>query len=202
MNRLTLTASMCRLLAVAGVMWGSNFATAAESPAAPQPAPPPDRKIAANDVLQISITGESGLQTSFRVSSGRSIQYPFLGLVRAVGLTPAEFQARLRQELMKDYFVDPQILVTVASYRQDFVSVLGMVSRPGPVPLTGERKLEILDAIAMAGGTSRLAKDRIEWTHEGVTRKLSLDALKKVKDPEKKIWLSPGDIIQVTERVF
>lgn len=150
----------------------------------------------------ITITGEAGLQTEFRVSSSGSIQYPFLNLIKALGLTPVELQGALRRELMKDHFVDPQILVTVTQYRQDFVRVIGQVNRPGPVALTGERQVDILDALAMAGGLTRLAKGSVEWTHEGVTRKLSLDRLKTERDPSKRIWLSPGDTIEVAERVF
>jgi polysaccharide export outer membrane protein len=158
-----------------------------------------DRKIASEDLLQISIVGEQ-LETQFRVSTSGTIQYPFLGQVKVIGLTPAELRVKLRQELMKDYFVDPQVIVTVSQYRQDFVSVLGQVNRPGPVQLTGERKMDILEVIALAGGLTRLAKEKIEYIHNGVPQTINLNDVKREKDPEKTIYVSPGDIIWVEER--
>ena len=40
-----------------------------------------ERKIAPTDLLLISIVGEAGLQTGFRVSSSGTIQFPFIEVV-------------------------------------------------------------------------------------------------------------------------
>lgn len=161
-----------------------------------------ERRIAPGDLLQISIVGETGLQTEFRVSSNGQVQFPFLELVEVKGLTPSECGDRIEEQLKKDYFVDPQVLVTVKDYRPDFVKVIGQVLRPGPVAITGEQKLDILDVIAMAGGTTRMAKKGVEYTHNGVTETFKLDDLKKETDPAKKIWVQPGDIIEVKESLL
>ncbi len=157
------------------------------------------RKISPTDTLIITIVNESSLQTEFKVSASGAILFPFLEIVDVAGLTPPELSAKLRELLMKDYFVDPQVLVSVKDYRADFVTVVGQVGRPGPVGLTGERKYDILEAIALAGGTTRLASDTIEYTHKGMTRKLSYDKIKHEKDPEKRIFVEAGDIIEVKE---
>ena len=178
-------------------------------PARVEPAAPPkntappkteaERKISATDTLFITIVGEAGLQTDFRVSSSGTIQFPYLDVVPVAGLTPTEVTTKLRELLMKDYFVDPQVLVTVKDYRSDFVTVTGQVVRPGPILLTGERKYDIIEVIAMAGGTTRLASNTIEYIHRGELRKLSLDKLKTELDAAKRIWVEPGDIIDVKE---
>ena len=161
-----------------------------------------ERRIAANDLLYITIVGERDLQTEFRVSSLGSIQYPFLDEVPVAGLTPSELRVRLRELLMKDYFVDPQVIVTVKDYRTEYVRVIGNVNRPGPVTITGEQKLDIFDVIAMAGGTTARARNAVEYTHNGITRTLKLEDLKREVDPVRKIWVQPGDIIDVKESVL
>jgi len=158
----------------------------------------PERRVAANDLLFITIVGERDLQTEFRVSSAGTIQFPFLEEVSVGGLTPAELRARLRDLLMKDYFVDPQVIVTVKDYRSEFVRVVGQVNRPGPIP----QKLDVYDIITMAGGVTPRARNSVEYTRNGVTRTLKLDDLKKETDPAKKIWVQPGDIIEVKESVL
>lgn len=161
-----------------------------------------DRRIAPQDLLLITVVGERDLQTEFRVSSSGSVFFPFVGAVPAKDLTPPELAERLREVLMKDYFVDPQVIVTVKDYRQEFVYVIGQVNRPGPVAIPSERRIDILEAIAFANGTTRLARSKINFTHNGKTETLSIDDLKKQADPDKKIWVQPGDIIEVKESVL
>lgn len=161
-----------------------------------------DRPIAAQDVLSIVIVGESGLPTDYRVSASGTIQFPFLDVVEVKGLTPRELSQKLESELSKDYFVKPQVLVTVKEYRQDYVRVMGAVNRPGTVPLNAEQKMDILDAIAFANGVTRSASDKVEFTRNGRTQTFKIEALKRETDPQKKIYLQPGDTIMVRESVF
>jgi len=176
---------------------GSAVQTVAQVPSTEQ-----ERRIASNDILSITIVGERDLQTEFRVSSGGSIQFPFLEEVNVAGLTPAELRAQLRDLLQKDYFVDPQVIVTVKDYRSEFVRVVGQVRQPGPIRHTGEQKMDVYDIITMAGGVTPRARNSVEFTRDGVTRTLKLEELKKETDPAKKIWVQPGDIIEVKESVL
>lgn len=188
-----------RLLSFVGVLFWFGAVVLGQTPGQTAPRTETERKIAANDLLLITIVGERDLQTEFRVSSAGSIQFPFLDEVEVVGVTPGELRTRLRGLLMKDYFVDPQVLVTVKDYRTEFVRVIGHVNRPGPIQLTGEQRMDVYDAIAMAGGMTPRARNAVEFTRSGVTRTLKLDELKKESDPAKKIWVQPGDIIDVKE---
>lgn len=161
-----------------------------------------DRPIAPQDLLGIVIVGEAGLPTDYRVSASGEIQFPFIGIVKVNGLTPREAARKLELELSKDYFVKPEVLVTVKEYRLDYVIVIGQVNRPGNLPLSPEQRMDILDAIARAGGLTRLAKNEVEFIRDGKREKISLDRLKKESDPAKKIWLRPGDILEVKEAMF
>lgn len=163
-----------------------------------------DRKIAPNDLLFITIVDEKDLQTDFRVSSSGTLQFPFIENVDATGLTPAELAARIKEQLIaKEYFVDPQVLVLVKDYRKQYVRVNGQVTKPGLVELPGEQKFDIIDAIAFAGGTTRLANEnKIEFTRNGKTTTYSLRKLKEEADPNRRMWVESGDIIDVKEVLF
>jgi polysaccharide export outer membrane protein len=182
------------------LLLGGSLAGIAQGPVSTNLTAEPDRTIAPNDLLVITIVGETGLQTDFRVSASGFIQFPFLDVVEARGVTPDQLRENLRKLLIqKEYFVDPQLIVTVKEFRQDYVRVIGQVNRPGPVQLLNDKRMDILDVISFAGGTTRLAKNKVEYTHNGLTRVFSLEELKKQTDPKRKIWVEPGDIVEVRE---
>jgi len=163
-----------------------------------------DRKIAALDIIVVDVVGEKDLTNKeFRVSSSGTITYPFLGSLEVKGKTPAELETMIRDQLGKDYIVDPQVIVTVKEYRTRTVSVIGQVNKPGVITLPAEQKIDILVAIAQAGDLTKVAnKNRIEVSRKGKLLKFTLDDLKKQTDPEKKFWLEPGDVIFVHESFF
>ncbi len=193
-----------RLVLFLGIALSASWgAWAQEAGAGSSPdASSPDRRIAPQDLLNIVIVGESGLPTDYRVSASGEIQFPFLGEVQVAGLTPRELRQRLEELLSRDYFVEPEVLVTVREYRQDYIIILGQVNRPGTLPLSPEQPMDILDAIARAGGVTRLARDTVEFIRDGKRQRLSLERLKRENDPSRKIWLRPGDIVEVKESVF
>lgn len=85
---------------------------------------------------------------------------------------------------------------------QGVARVLGEVNRPGTVSLgLGSRK-DIIDAIAECGGFTEKARPQFEFTRSGVTQKFTLDELKAETDPARKLWLEPGDTIEVKPKVF
>ena len=173
---------------------------------APEPAAEPlpdlsDRKIAPQDLLFIVIVGES-LPTEYRVSASGTINFPFLEVVEVKGLTPRELDLKLEGLLSKDYFVRPEVLVDIKEYRQDFVRMIGQVNRPGPLTLKPEQQMDLLDALSFAGGTTRLAKGEVEFIRDGQRQVFSIEKLKRETDPAKKVWLRPGDIIEVKERIW
>jgi polysaccharide export outer membrane protein len=164
-----------------------------------------DYKITGGDKLFIDVFGEKDLQREVAVSASGEISFPLLGTVKVDGLTAVQLEAKLKAELGKDYLVDPQVTVTLKDYRKRTVTVMGQVGQPGIVELPAEQKLTVLEAIAMRGGFTRLAKrSGIQVTRPGVARpyRFSEDELKRNNDPEKAFVLRQGDIIMVEESVF
>jgi len=161
---------------------------------------PADYKIMAQDILLVDVLGEKDLGRECRVSSSGTISFAWLSNVEVKGKTPSEVEALLKELLDRDYLVDPQVIVAVKEYRARNILVMGAVSKPGTVALPGELRLTIVDAIGLAGGTTKLANEKkIEFTRNGKTEVFSFDNLKKMTDPSKIIFLEPGDIIKVNE---
>jgi polysaccharide biosynthesis/export protein len=140
------------------------------------------------------------LSVERRVQQSGNITYPLLGNVDVAGKTPAEVEKLLEEKLAEDYLVEPVVTVMVKEYRSRMVSVIGKVNRGGAIELPGEHKIDILEAIARAGDFHPQAnKSRIQLNRGGKTTFYKFDDLVRLKDPSKKIWVEPGDVIYVHE---
>jgi protein involved in polysaccharide export with SLBB domain len=163
----------------------------------------PDYKLAAQDVIKVEVFNEADLSVERRVSAKGEINFPLLNTVHVAGKTPAEVEQMLKKLLDADYIVDPTVSVTVKNYRSRTISVLGAVTKAGPVELPAEGKgLTIVEAIAAAGGRSKGATMKIDFTRNGVTKELRLDDLVNEKDPKKIIYLMEGDVVSVKESLL
>jgi len=162
-----------------------------------------DRKIAPSDIIIVEVLGEKDLSGEHRVQQTGIIKFPLLGTVDVAGKTPTEVAQVLTQKLEADFLVDPQVNVMVKEYRLRTVSVIGKVSKEGSVELPAEQKIDIVEAIARAGGFLPVAnKNKIELSRNGKTTVYRFEDLRSVKNPDKKVWLEPGDVIYVHESFF
>ncbi|MBX3732385.1 MAG: polysaccharide export protein [Verrucomicrobiae bacterium] len=170
---------------------------------AQQPGPQTARRIQANDILNIRVLGEPDMNKETKVTGDGTINYFFVQDVQVAGLTIAEAQEKIRQILMKDWFVNPQVNIEMKEYAREIVTVLGQVNRPGTVLLPSDRRVDIVEVIGMAGDFTRLAnKSRIELVRKGRKIQISYDELKKITDPARKLYVEPDDVIEVGQSVF
>jgi polysaccharide export outer membrane protein len=162
-----------------------------------------DRRIETGDVIIIEVFDEKTLSVERRVQKSGTITYPLLGEVDVAGKTTAEIASILKEKLGKDYLVNPDVTVNVKQYRLRTVSVIGKVMKGGPVPLPEEERMSIIEAIAQAGGFQPTANEnKIEFSRKGKTTAYRYRDLIKVTEDSKKIWLEPGDVIDVKESIF
>jgi polysaccharide export outer membrane protein len=164
-----------------------------------------DRKIAPNDIIVIEVLGEKDLTRICRVQTGGTIVYPLLKSVEVGGKTTAEVAQLIADRLLKEEFlVSPEVSVDVKEFQARTVYVFGAVNKSGALELPTDERIDIIQAIAKAGGLSQLAsKSKIELTRKGKKpQTYKFDELRKETDPAKKIWLEPGDIIYVGESFF
>jgi polysaccharide export outer membrane protein len=124
-----------------------------------------DYAIGPQDVLAIVVFDQPDLSGKYAVETDGSFTFPYVGRVKAGGLTIRAFEAELRTRLADGFFKDPQVAVSVESYRSQRIFVTGEVRMPGAFTLTGE--LTLLDAIAKAGFTTIDASDQVTVIHGG-----------------------------------
>ena len=163
------------------------------------------RKIGVGDQLVIRVQGEKDMDAQRRVPEDGMINYFFVGDVKVLGKTATEVEKELKELLDRDYIVNPQVLVEIEKYDEQYVSVAGQVGRPGRVALPPDHSVDLIEAIAQAGDFTRLAsrKDiKLRRAKTGEVKKYTYDELQKNIQAGKKIVVEPGDVVTVGERVF
>jgi polysaccharide export outer membrane protein len=109
-----------------------------------------DYKIGPEDLLEISVFEDEKLNKTVRVSSQGNISLPLLGILKVKGLTANELEKEIRDLLAEKYFQDPHVSIFIKEYRNQRISVMGAVEKPGIYDVTGQKT--VLDILAIAGG--------------------------------------------------
>ncbi len=109
-----------------------------------------DYRIGPEDLLEISVFEDEKMNKTVRVSSQGNITFPLLGILNVKGLTAYELEKEIQELLAEKYFQNPHVSVFIKEYRNQRISVIGAVEKPGVFDVTGQRT--ILDALGMAGG--------------------------------------------------
>lgn len=113
-----------------------------------------------DDVLALSVFEEDDLASTTKILKTGEVVFPLIGAVTVGGLNLDAATAKVRELYAAKYLVNPRVSLTVSSYGEQSVSVLGALKAPGslPVPLSGS--LDLASAIALAGGLSDDADGR------------------------------------------
>ncbi len=114
-----------------------------------------DYRIGAQDVLNITVFGETDLSGKYTVEQDGTFTFPLVGRVKAGGITLREFEQVLKRQLADGYLKNPQVSIAVETYRSQRILVMGEVRSPGEYLLTGD--MTLLAALVRAGGTSPAA---------------------------------------------
>jgi polysaccharide export outer membrane protein len=192
------------LLAARGQINASSKTIAATS--GPPAAVAQTYVLSPSDVVQVKVYQEDDLEAKLRIGRDGTTSFPLIGVINLGGKTVAEAAALLRDELAKDYLVNPQVTVTVVEYAKRRFTVLGQVQKPGSFEIPNEESVTLLQAIAMAGGYTRLAnKGNVRVTRSAGRRKatFSLDVNHAANDLKTEPFvILPDDTITVSERLF
>jgi len=159
-------------------------------------------RLAPNDVLDFKVFQETDLDAQVRVAGDGTAIFPLIGSVNLAGKTVAEATGLLRQRYLNGYLVNPQISLIVQTYAKRSFTVLGQVQHPGPVELVGNQSVNLLEAIGMAGGYTRIAdagKITVQRTEGGQEKVFRVNAK---RGDTTQFTIKPGDIITVGESIF
>ncbi|HTD68138.1 MAG TPA: polysaccharide biosynthesis/export family protein [Candidatus Limnocylindria bacterium] len=166
----------------------------------------PDYILVANDIVVVKVYQEDDLDARVRISKDGSIVLPLLGSVTVGGKTREQAARMIRDLLGEKYLVNPQISLDIAEYSKRRFTVLGQVQRPGSFEMPGDESVNLLQAISMAGGYTRLGAGNRVTLQRGQgpdKQSFKLDADSMAKDKDVKIFeVLADDTITVGEKIF
>jgi polysaccharide export outer membrane protein len=110
-----------------------------------------DYVVGPQDVLMITCYDQADLSGRFTVEADGSFTYPLVGRIGAGGLTLRQVELEVKRRLQEGFFKNPQITVTVETYRSRKIFVMGEVRQPGAYTLSGD--MTLVEALARAGST-------------------------------------------------
>ena len=159
--------------------------------------------LSANDLVLVKVYRHDDLESKLRIASDGTTTFPLLGTITLGGKTIEEATTQIRDLLGQDYLVNPQVTVTVLEYAKRRFTVLGQVQKPGAYEIPTEESVDLLKAIAMAGGFTRLANStKITVTRQVGEKRASfvLDAKDMTRDVE--FLVRPEDTITIPQRIL
>lgn len=112
-------------------------------------------RLGPEDVIEVFVWKEPDLSTTVTIRPDGRISLPLANELEASGKTAAELQTEITARLSK-YVVEPVVNVMVKQVNSLKISVLGEVRRPDVYRI--KNRVTVLDAIAMAGGFTDLAR--------------------------------------------
>lgn len=162
--------------------------------------------VSTNDSIRVDVFQEDDMTTIGRVNKEGLITMPLLGQVKVSGMTAQDIASKIRTLLVKDYFQDPHVNVTILDFTARRFILLGEVKSPGTYSIPAQETLDIVQAIAMAGGFTSIASPgrvTVVRRNGGKEETFKIDAKKMTKDGREKVFeIQPNDIITVPESFF
>ncbi len=158
-----------------------------------------------DDVLEISIKNHPELSTGTVVDSWGLIRLPFIGELKAEGMTKEDLEKQL-EDIYSSMMVDPQVDITVIQNNSRFVYVMGEVARPGKYFMQ-DKLVTIRDVIVEAG---LLTRESAGWRAFIVRQSergpiyvhVNLYKIMYRGEFDNNLALQPGDIVHVPMGIF
>ncbi|MGB7409229.1 MAG: polysaccharide biosynthesis/export family protein [Pontixanthobacter sp.] len=154
------------------------------------------------DRVAITVVQDESISGTYVVDDLGGINFPYIGSIKAVGLTPTELSLALQRRLADGYIVSPSVNVVPSDLIAPSVSVGGQVARPGAYPARDAETL--MRTVNRAGGLSEYAEldDVLIFRSvdgEKYVGVYNLGAINRGNYPDPKTY--PGDIVMVGDNV-
>lgn len=146
--------------------------------------------ISKGDSIAIAVYNEADLAVKVRVDNSGMVNFPLIGAITVLGLSPKELAAKLEGRYLDGYLVEPLVTVSIEKYRPFYIH--GEVKSPGVYEFTQD--LSVNQAIAIAGGLT----ERASSSHWFIARGREKEPLKA--NPSTRVL--PGDIISIKASFF
>ncbi len=194
-----------RLLVLLGCALAAGCGTVDSGGVVPSaPTQVADSTLGIGDTFEVRVFGEPDLTGVYKVGAEGAINFPLAGVIKVDGLDPQQVAKVIADKLADGILRNPQVSVLVKEQTSKKVYILGQVSKPGTFTYTPS--MNVVEAITQAGGFTPLAakNDTTLTTRNQAGEKITVQV--RVEDigrgRAKNVFLRPGDIINVPERLF
>jgi polysaccharide biosynthesis/export protein VpsN len=147
-------------------------------------------QISVGDSLAIAVYNEADLSLKVRVDNSGVVNFPLIGQVPVLNLTPKQLAKNLEERYDDGYLVTPSVTVSIERYRPFYIH--GEVKAPGVYEF--DQTLTVEQAIAIAGGLSERASSS-KWF-------IARPSENKPLPVNKESPVLPGDIITINSSFF
>lgn len=156
-------------------------------------------QVQAGDVLMVSVWREEDLQLEVVVRPDGAISIPLAGEIQAAGRSIDELRREITGRL-SGYIPDLAVTVAAKQLQGNKIYVIGMVARPGEFVLN--RRVDVMQALSMAGGTVRFADlsgirilRRVDGRETAIP--FNYAEVEQGKELEQNVLLEVGDVVVV-----
>ena len=167
---------------------------------------PSNYVLSPNDLVQVKVFQEDDMDWTVRVTKDGNVNLPVIGVINVRDRTAEQLGAVVRDRLHDGWLVHPQVNVSVLEFSKRRFTILGQVERPGQIDFPDNSTLTVLQAIGMAGGTSRNADPGRVYVKRKVGSReivLKLDTRRMARDVNLPPFeILPGDTITVSQTIF
>jgi polysaccharide biosynthesis/export protein len=113
------------------------------------------RVLTAQDVISIKVVNQPDMDTTTRVEADGTISFPYVGRIRAAGLSEDQLAHAIERQLASRQIVtEPHVLIEISTFGTQ-ASVQGQVGVPGVYTL--DRPTNLTQLISRAGGLRDVA---------------------------------------------
>jgi len=155
-------------------------------------------RLGPEDLIEVFVWKEPDLTTTVAVRPDGRISLPLTNEIPASGQTVNQLQGEIVKRLSQ-YIANPVVNVMIKEVRSPKISVLGEVKKPDVYKML--QKINVLDAIALAGGFTEFAKtDRVMVIRNGSSgfQRIGVNVKKILKEGRGELFpLQPSDVVYV-----
>lgn len=114
-------------------------------------------RIRSGDTIEMKVYQEDDLNSKVRVDEEGGVVLPLIGRVALQGITAEAARKLVSDKYEADFLHHPQVSLMVTEFAPRRFVVMGQVARPGIYEIPTRERLNLLQAIAMAGGYTKIA---------------------------------------------
>lgn len=114
-------------------------------------------RIRSGDTIEVKVYQEDDLNSKVRVDEEGGVVLPLIGRVSLQGITAEAARKLVSDKYEADFLHHPQVSLMVTEFAPRRFVVMGQVARPGIYEIPTRERLNLLQAIAMAGGYTKIA---------------------------------------------